>query len=109
MKISIKELRFEAVIGILEFERETPQPVEIECNIEYSYSKGEFLDYAEAAALLEATVKNGKFYLLEEALEELFLKMREKFPQIERIKITISKPDILPNCRVCLSDSRSYL
>ncbi len=109
MTISIEKLRFEAIIGILEFERRDPQPVEIDCRIDYSYRDGEFLDYAAAVQLLESTVKREKFLLLEEALEALFRKMREEFPAIEKIEITISKPDILPNCRVCVSDFRTYL
>ncbi len=109
MKLSIRNLTFEAIIGILDFERTAPQPVEIACDITYSYKPGSFLDYAEAARLLESTVKREKFLLLEDAVEALFLKMREKFPAIETIEITISKPDILPNCRVCVSDFRTYL
>ncbi len=109
MKISIGALRFEAIMGVLDFERETPQTIEIDCEIVYSYSDGDYLDYSDAANLLESTVKDGKFLLIEDALDQLFRKMREKFPQIERIEIAISKPDILPNCRVCVSDFRSYL
>jgi len=107
--IKIENLLFEAILGILDFERRSPQRIEIECEIEYRYEKGRFLDYAAAAQLLESTMKEGRFSLVEEALEALFHKMRETFPEIEKIKITISKPDILPNCRVCVSDSRSYL
>ncbi|WP_457594407.1 dihydroneopterin aldolase [Hydrogenimonas sp.] len=109
MKISIRSLAFEAVVGILDFERNAPQRVEVECTITYRYAKEAFLDYAEAARLLETTIKEGRFHLLEEALEVLFKKMKEHFPQIETLEITISKPDILPNCRVCVSDFRSYL
>jgi len=109
VKISIRGLRFEAILGILDFERLKPQPIEIECHITYRYESGEYLDYAEAAKTLESTMKEGKFYLIEEALDALFQKMAEKFPRIETIEIAVSKPDILPNCRVCVSDSRSYL
>ncbi len=109
MKISIGTLRFEAILGVLDFERTTPQTIEIDCEIVYSYRNGEYIDYAKAAEVLETTVKDGEFLLIEDALEELFRKMREKFSQIETIEIAISKPDILPNCRVCVSDFRSFL
>ncbi len=109
MKISIRALRFEAILGVLEFERLTPQTIEIDCEIAYSYMDGEYLDYSKAAEVLAATVKDGKFLLIEDALEELFCKMRKIFPKIETIEIAISKPDILPNCRVCVSDFRSFL
>ncbi len=109
MKISIKNLSFEAILGILDFERQTPQRIEIDCEISYSYKEGSYLDYAEAAKILETTVKDGKFQLIEEALDRLFEKIRENFPGIETIEIAIFKPDILPNCRICVSDFRSYL
>jgi len=111
MTISIRALHFQAILGILDFERTSPQRIEVDCEITYSYKKEErgFLDYAEASSLIESTIKEEKFLLIEEALETLFANLKAKFPQIETIKITICKPDILPNCRVCVTDFRSYL
>ncbi len=109
MTISIRSLTFDAVVGILDRERTAPQRVTIDCEITYEYEDGSFLDYAEAAQLLERTMKEGRFHLVEEALEALFEKMKHRFPQIVTIKIAICKPDILPNCRVCVSDFRTYL
>ncbi len=109
MKISIQNLRFETILGILDFERKIPQNIEVECELTYSYENGIFLDYSKAVELIESTMKEEKFYLIEDAIERLFEKIKENFPQIKTVKITISKPDILPNCRVCVSDFRSYL
>ncbi|BDY12557.1 dihydroneopterin aldolase [Hydrogenimonas cancrithermarum] len=111
MTISIRSLHFQAIMGLLDFERTSPQCIEVDCEIAYGYQKEErrFLDYAEVASLIESTIKQEKFLLVEDALETLFGLLKAKFPQIETINITICKPDILPNCRVCVTDFRSYL
>jgi dihydroneopterin aldolase len=50
-----------------------------------------------------------RFHLVEEALNDLFSLLKAEFPQIETAEIEICKPDILPNCRVCVGDFRSFL
>jgi len=111
MTISIKNLSFKAILGILDFERLSPQRIEVECEIKYTYKKEEanFIDYAEVASLIESTMKSEKFLLIEDALERLFPLLKDKFPQIETMKITICKPDIMPNCRVSVTDFRTFL
>jgi dihydroneopterin aldolase len=109
MTIRIEALAFDAILGILESERHTPQPLRIDTEITYRYTSGHFLDYAEVAAEIQSIMQEGKFHLIEEALDVLIERLKEKFSPIETIKITICKPDILPNCRVCVEDSRSFL
>jgi dihydroneopterin aldolase len=111
MTISIQNLSFEAILGILDFERISPQRIEVECEIDYQFikEKKNFIDYAEIANLIESTMKSEKFFLIEDAIESLFPLLKDKYPQIETMKITICKPDIMPNCRVLVSDFRSFL
>ena len=100
MKILIENLAFEAIIGILDFERLTPQKVQIDCTIDYSYSESIFINYAEVARLIETTVKEKRFELIETALETLSSILKEAFPPIRILELTLRKPDILPNCTV---------
>ncbi|WP_456449720.1 dihydroneopterin aldolase [Hydrogenimonas sp.] len=109
MTIRIEALEFEAILGILDVERNEPQRIRIDTEITYRYDSERFLDYAQVASAIESIVKERKFHLVEETLETLFFLLKEKFPRIETIKITICKPDILPNCRVCVEDFRSFL
>jgi len=111
MTISIQNLSFKAILGILDFERTSAQNIEVDCEIVYRYKKEQnnYIDYAKVASLIESTMKSEKFLLIEDALEKLFFTLKDKFPQIESMKITIYKPDIIPNCRVSVSDFRSYL
>jgi len=100
LQIFIKNLLFEAVLGILEFERKTPQKISVDIKIRYTYKKDIFINYAQIADFVIYTIKKGEFFLLEEALEFTVQKLKVKFPQIETIKIKISKPNILKNCIV---------
>jgi len=111
MTISIQDLSFKAILGILEIERKLPQNIEVNCEISYRYEKekNNYIDYSKVANIIESTIKSEKFLLIEDAIEKLFPLLKDKFPQIQTLKITICKPDILPNCRVCVTDFRSYL
>ena len=103
MRILIKELRFETIIGILDAERVTPQPVVLHVTIDYAYQTGSFIDYAEIATFLEQTMQRERYALIEEALEDLLQKLLEKYPPIEKVKLTLLKPTILANAVVGLT------
>jgi dihydroneopterin aldolase len=103
MKILIEELTFDAILGILDIERTTPQKVRITCIIDYSYSEGHFINYADVASLIETTVKQEQFELIETALEKLSIVLKEQFPLIETLTLTLYKPTILPNATVGVS------
>ncbi len=100
MQIFIKNLTFETIIGILELERKIPQKISVDIKIRYTYEKEVFINYAQVADFVISAIKKGEFFLLEEALEFTIQKLKMKFPQIETIKMKISKPNILKNCIV---------
>jgi len=105
LKIEIKNLSFKAIIGILDFERVTPQRVIIDIILEYSYIKDNFIDYVTVKDIAKKTVIEGEFQLLEEAIEQIFYNIKNSFSNINYIEIKISKPDILNDCTVSLSNS----
>jgi len=107
MKIHIEALRFKCIIGLLEFERHSPQEVNIDLELDYDYSD-EFINYAQLAEMIESDLQEKKYELIETALEELFIFIKDKFPSIKRLYIKISKPDILPNCCVSVSNIKNY-
>ena len=103
MKIHINDLNFKCIIGILDFERIKKQKVVINLSFEYEFSKDKFINYAEVSNLLKSTMKKEKFLLLEDAilhLENLLITTYE----IKNLYIQISKPNILTNCIVSLSN-----
>lgn len=104
LQILIEDLSFEAIIGILDFERLTPQKVVINCIIEYEFQKDSFINYADVAKHIENSMKKEKFLLLEDAILSLKSSLKEIFPLISTLSLKISKPDILHNCEVSLQE-----
>ncbi|WP_044416404.1 dihydroneopterin aldolase [Halarcobacter anaerophilus] len=102
MKISINNLTFYCIIGILDFERDKEQKVLIDISFKYKYKdSSSFIDYSKIALDIENIMKEQKFELIEEAI--LFIKnfLKKSYP-IKKLKIKISKPNILNNCIVSI-------
>ena len=107
MKIHIENLRFACIIGILDFERITPQDVILHVKFDYEY-KTKFINYAEVSELIKFHMQEEKFELLEEALLSLFDLVKNHYKNISTLYIKITKPSILPDCEVSVSDFRDY-
>ena len=107
MKIEIEDLRFQTIIGILDFERITKQEVIINLFIEYEYTN-EFINYAEVSEHIKNVTKEREFFLIEDALSTLSSTLKEKFPLIKTLFLKITKPSIMPDCMVSVSDLYHY-
>ncbi len=107
-KVSIQALSFDAVIGILEHERQKAQALIINCDFAYEY-KSDFINYAIVADLIEKIMKKEAFFLLEEALEYLIQVLHKKFPEIKKIKLEITKPNILEHAKVSVTLKKRFL
>ena len=103
MTIHIEDLKFQCIIGILDFERVTPQDVIINIEIEYLYEDN-FINYAEIVQLIKEIMIKSEFLLIEEALDSLNLKLIKEFSSIKSMYIKITKPSILPECKVSVSN-----
>ena len=104
MKIQIKSLTFNCIIGILDFERITSQKVVIDLSFKYDYkNKDSFIDYSKVSKALENIMKEKKFELLEDAIIYIKKYLKKEY-KIKKLKLKISKPDIMDNCIVSLSN-----
>ncbi|CAA6819700.1 MAG: Dihydroneopterin aldolase (EC [uncultured Sulfurovum sp.] len=103
MTIHVEELTFECIIGILDFERTTTQEVVVNLEIDYQYVKNNFINYAEIITLVQNNMIEKKYYLLETALHKISQNLFIQYPQIETLKLKISKPKIIKNAKVSLS------
>ena len=108
MTIHIEALTFEAIIGMLDFEREHTQTVVVTCTIEYDYTPETFINYALVSQAIERIMKEERFELLEVALTHLEKELKKFYPQMQSLYLKITKPDILPNATVGLSSSWKY-
>jgi dihydroneopterin aldolase len=105
MTILIETLTFDAIIGILDSERITPQQIIIDCIIGYDYVENSFINYAEVTSHIQESVQKNQFLLIEEALQSLGLSLKKQFPSIHTLTLTLRKPDILSNCTVGVQEN----
>ena len=105
MRVYIKELTFKTIIGILPFERVKKQKVIVDISFNYTFSKksNDFIDYSEVATLVKKTIRKKKFKLIEDAILTLEKKIYKKF-NLTKLQIKISKPEILKDCLVSVSN-----
>lgn len=103
MKIDIENLEFKCIIGILDFERVKKQKVIINLSFEYAFSNDKFIDYSEVVDLIKQTMKKEKFQLIEDAVLCLAKLLNQTY-EIKNLKLKISKPTILKDCIVSLSN-----
>ena len=108
MRIIIKDLTFETIVGILEKERHTPQKVILHVKIDYAYAGENFIDYANVCTFLETEMQQKRYFLLEDALDDLSQKLKISYPHIHKLKLKIFKPHILPNAMVGVSHCINY-
>ena len=108
MNIHIEALEFDVIIGLLDFERDRAQRIIIDLDTSYDYRDENFIDYADMVFLMQKELKEKRYKLLEEALIGVKTLLCTTYPQIQTLKLKISKPDILPQCSVALSNSWEF-
>ncbi len=108
MQIHIEDLRFECIIGLLDFERLKTQDVIVTCKINYTYKEDSFINYADVANDITSHMQNKKFKLIESALEYLSNLLKLNYPSIDSLYLKIVKPDILKNALVGVSQTYKF-
>jgi len=108
MTIHIEDLTFDVIIGLLDFERDKPQRVIVNLQALYDYSDDAYIDYADIVFLVQETLKEKRYELLENALLGLKNIIHATYPRINTLSIKISKPDIISECNVSLSESWTF-
>ncbi len=103
MTIHIEELRFECIIGILDFERLTPQEVIVNLELTYDYVQDEFINYAEVIELVQQRMVKEKYELLETAIDEIISMLSLRYANLNSLNLKISKPNIIKDAKVSLS------
>lgn len=106
MTIHIKDLEIDVIIGILKYEREISQRLIINLEASYEYTQDRsFVNYADMVDIITVELASMQYGLLEEALLGLKNKIHENFPQLDKLFIELTKPDILANCNVGISQN----
>ena len=107
MTIHIESLTFDVIIGLLDFERDKQQRIIVDLDASYNYNNN-FIDYADMVFLIQKELKEKRYKLLEEALLGLKNILYSTYPQIHTLTLKITKPDILSECHVALSNTWKF-
>ncbi len=105
MTIHIESLTFDVIIGLLDFERDKPQQVIVDLEASYTYKDNNFIDYANMVMLLQNELREKRYALLEDALLGTKSILCVTYPQLQTLSLKISKPHIITECNVALSDT----
>ncbi|MEA3314972.1 MAG: dihydroneopterin aldolase [Campylobacterota bacterium] len=107
LEVNISDLTFKTIIGILPFERVKKQKVIIDINFQYKFNKNskEFIDYSEISFLVKNIMNKKQYKLIEEAILDISKIVLKKYKKILNFNIKITKPNIMKNCLVSVSNN----
>ena len=101
-KVLIRELKVEAILGILPQERVTPQPVLINITVctdtRRAARSKDIVDAVNYAALADAATKltiDGKYLLIETLVEDLAALSLSR-AHVEGVSVRVEKPQAVP-------------
>ena len=102
MWIHIKNLRVQAIIGVNDWERNTPQDVLVNVEFEFdaaavgeSDDLSQTVDYAALSERIVAMVKDSQFFLLEKLVSEI-LKLVMADDRVQSASVMVEKPAAIP-------------
>lgn len=99
LSIGFKNFEVECIIGCLDFERKSPQKIEIDLRMELQCQKvvqkdaiTETIDYMQVSELASNLAKNRKFELIESLAKAIASTCLENYEDAESIWLEIRKP-----------------
>ncbi|GAA8067603.1 dihydroneopterin aldolase [Helicobacter pylori] len=99
--VHIHNLVFETILGILEFERLKPQKINVDLDLFYTELPNKaYLDYMEIQEIIQNTMREKQYLLIEDALKDLSQILKTRYKEISELFLKISKLEISPNSQV---------
>ncbi|GAA8355711.1 dihydroneopterin aldolase [Helicobacter pylori] len=99
--VHVHNLVFEAILGILEFERLKPQKISVNLDLFYTQLPNKtYLDYMEIQELIQKMMQEKQYLLIEDALKDLSHVLKTRYKEITELYLKISKLEISPNSQV---------
>ncbi|MGN8386283.1 FolB domain-containing protein [Helicobacter pylori] len=99
--VHIHHLVFETILGILEFERLKPQKISVNVDLFYTELPNKaYLDYMEIQEIIQNTMREKQYLLIEDALKDLSHVLKTRYKEISELFLKISKLEISPNSQV---------
>ena len=98
-EVTLRGLRFHALVGILPHERVLPQPLEIDVTAWVTH--GELLDYRQIHDAVRAVVEQETLEYLEHVGDRIAARVMDA-KSVERARVTVRKPNVsLPSPLTC--------
>jgi dihydroneopterin aldolase len=91
-EITLRAMRFHALIGILDHEQTVPQPIEVDLTVR-SAAAGGILDYRRLYELVDRIISAGPIDYLETAADRITRAAFED-PRIRETRVAIRKPHV---------------
>ncbi len=99
--VHIHNFVFETILGILEFERLKPQKISVNVDLFYTQLPNKaYLDYMEIQEIIQNTMREKQYLLIEDALKDLSQILKMRYKEISELFLKISKLEISPNSQV---------
>lgn len=118
MIIKIKNFKFTTILGIYDWEENTPREIIINANIETDFDRARFtnnikdtIDYHELITKIKILLSNKKFKLIEEMVQQILdLIMEDK--RVKKCQVEIDKVGVVENIEsfsITLSQERKNI
>src|SRR6187402_1595129 len=99
----LHNLRIDCIVGIHPHERENPQPVFLDLEIDYDFAPAaesdaipDAVDYDHVVKMVTELIQSRRFQLIETMAEAVTTMLLEKVPVIDRVRLQIRKPNAVP-------------
>ncbi|MBM0598435.1 FolB domain-containing protein [Helicobacter pylori] len=107
--VHVHNFVFETILGILEFERLKPQKISVDLDLFYTQLPNKaYLDYMEIQEIIQNTMREKQYFLIEDALKDLSQILKTRYEEISELFLKISKLEISPNSQVGASVKICY-
>lgn len=93
LEITLRAMRFHALVGILPHERTTPQPIEIDLRVELADGQG-VVDYRALYAIVAGVLESGPIDFLEEVGDRVVRGTLEHSRRIEVARVAVRKLNV---------------
>ena len=91
-EITLRGMRFQALVGVLEHERTIAQPVEVDLTVHATVEAG-ILDYRRLYELVERIIQDGPTDYLETLADRITRKALED-PRVRQTRVAVRKPHV---------------
>ena len=93
IEITLRAMRFHALVGILPHERTTPQPIEIDLQVHVAEGEG-VVDYRILHSIAAAVMQSGPIDFLEEVAASVVQGALAHSPRIQWARVAVRKPHV---------------